>query len=330
MWQDLYDSVVKNRKRDEWYVLQRIEDVIDGGIYGSADGLVKVMEKSTRPNEVFAKVIVSTNGDIHKGDVFSYRYDELYRGADNKWANWKLEGLKDYILGQARHKNIDDINVKPSLENYIYEDSLDDEEVNDLIRKALSSAKKIAGNKSRKKSEIKQAQDVVKWIIGVQRTWRKEKSLHPNVIVSLMRTVAGTSSKNIKGWGYRTFGFKSSPDGKVPSDFSNTSEVFNEAVTESFPSGKDCAATQRANEYDGGVELQEGRGLSDAVIKSSALMVKRWIITKGKEGNVSAQINGLASLILFDMALSDRGQSIMSKALAMSGLFREDTNEQKI
>ena len=63
------------------------------------------------------------------------------------------------------------------------------------------------------------------------------------------------------------------------------------------------------------------------MFKSSALMVKRWVIAKGKEGNVSAQINGLASLILFDMALSDRGQSIMSKALAMSGLFREDTNE---
>ena len=53
-------------------------------------------------------------------------------------------------------------------------------------------------------------------------------------------------------------------------------------------------------------------------------MVKRWVIQKGKEGNVSAQINGLASLILFDMALSDRGESIMSKALAMSGFFREE------
>ena len=55
-------------------------------------------------------------------------------------------------------------------------------------------------------------------------------------------------------------------------------------------------------------------------------MVKRWIIQKGKEGNTSAQMNGLASLILLDMALTDRGESIMSKALAVSGFFREENN----
>ena len=173
MWQAVFEKAVGREKhRDEWFVLQRIEDVIEGGIYGTADGLVRVQDKSTRPDEVFAQVILATNGDVHKGDVFSYRFDELYRGADNRWKNWNTEALKDYILGQARHKNVDDINTKPVMENHIYEDTLDDEEVSDLIRKALSSAKKIAGDKGRKKSEIKQAQDVIKWIMGVQRTWR--------------------------------------------------------------------------------------------------------------------------------------------------------------
>ena len=309
MWQDLYEGAVKKKKRDEWFVLQRIEDVFDGGIYGTADGLVRVQDKSTSPDEVFAQVITPTNGDIHKGDVFSYRYDELFRGADNKWANWNIEALKDYILGTARHKNIDDVNVKPVLENHIYEDSLDDKEVSDLIRKALSSAKKISNDKSRKKSEIKQAKDVMNWIFDVQKTWRKEKSLHPNSILGLMRVLAGTQSTNPKGWGYRTKGFQSSPDGKVPADFRN-----NQHRRGIGAEAEDTAVGM----------LNEKKGLSDAVIKSSALMVKRWIIQKGKEENISAQINGIASLILFDMALSDRGESIMSKALAMSGLFREE------
>ena len=89
MWQAVYEKAVGREKhRDEWFVLQRIEDVIEGGIYGTADGLVRVQDKSTRPDEVFAQVILATNGDIHKGDVFSYRFDELYRGADNRWKNW--------------------------------------------------------------------------------------------------------------------------------------------------------------------------------------------------------------------------------------------------
>jgi len=233
----------------------------------------------------------------------------LYRGASNKWSDWDLSMLKDYILGQAKHKNTDEINVKPVLENHIYEDSLDDKEVSDLIRKALSSAKKISNDKSRKKSEIKQAKDVMNWIFDVQKTWRKEKSLHPNSILGLMRVVAGTQSANRKGWGYRTKGFQSSPDGKVPADFRN----------EQHRRGIGAEAEDTAVGM-----LNEKKGLSDAVIKSSALMVKRWIIQKGKEENISAQINGIASLILFDMALSDRGESIMSKALAMSGLFREE------
>ena len=333
MWQAIYEKAIGRKKdKDEWYNLQRYEDIIIGGVYGSADGLVRVKEASTKPDEIFGEVIYSTNPDIHKGDVFSYRFDELYRGADNKWKNWNTEALRDYILGQARHKNVDDINTNPVMENDIYEASLDDEEVSDLIKKALSSAKKIAGDKDRKKSEIKKAQDVVKWVSGVQRTWRKEKSLHPNAVNGLMRVVAGTSSKNPDGFGYRTFGWSSSPDGEVPQDYRNRSEGGADPLSSVLRSTEDCEATPKGRLQGNRELLHEGRGrkLSDAIIKSSALMVKRWVIQKGKEENISAQMNGIASLILLNMALSDRGESIMSKALAVSGFFREENKYEKI
>ena len=102
-------------------------------------------------------------------------------------------------------------------------------------------------------------------------------------------------SSNPDGWGWKTKGFSGSPSGKVPQDFSNE-------------------------------ELTEGR-MTDGIIKAGALMTKRYIINKGQEGDVSAQINGLASLILFSIAATDRGESFMSKALATSGFFKGTTKK---
>ena len=73
--------------------------------------------------------------------------------------------------------------------------------------------------------------------------------------------------------------------------------------------------------------LQKEKGMSDTVIKTGALMTKRYIINKGAEGDVSAQLNGLASLILFAIAATDRGESFMSKALATSGFFKGTTKK---
>ena len=129
------------------------------------------------------------------------------------------------------------------------------------------------------------------FIDDVEGIWDKKKSLHPSQVVSLMKIVAGTSSINKAGWGWKTKGFKKSPDGIVPQDFSNE-------------------------------ELSEGKGMSDTIIKTGALMTKRYIIQQGQQGDVSAQINGLASLILFAIAATDRGESFMSKALATSGFFK--------
>ena len=96
--------------------------------------------------------------------------------------------------------------------------------------------------------------------------------------------------------GFRTIGWKSSPDEKVPSNYRNEEEL-NEGTNK--------------------------RRLSDAVIKAGALQAKRWIIQQGRDGDVSGQLNGIASLLLFNMALTDRGASFMSKALATSAFFKE-------
>ena len=68
--------------------------------------------------------------------------------------------------------------------------------------------------------------------------------------------------------------------------------------------------------------LQKEKGMSDTVIKTGALMTKRYVIQQGQQGDVSAQLNGLASLILFAIAATDQGESFMSKALATSGFFK--------
>jgi len=178
----------------------------------------------------------------------------------------------------------------------LFERTLDDDEIESLIDKARESALTIKKDKKRNKEEREQAKEVLDFISDVERIWDKKKSLHPAQVVALMKIVAGTSSTNPAGWGYRSLGFKSSPNGKVPQDFSNE-------------------------------ELTEGKGMSDTVIKTGALMTKRYIINKGAEGDVSAQLNGLASLILFAIAATDRGESFMSKALATSGFFKGATKK---
>ena len=177
----------------------------------------------------------------------------------------------------------------------LFEKTLNNDEIEALIDKARESALAIQNDKKRNKEERKQAKEVLDFIDDVEDIWDEKKSLHPSQVVSLMKIVAGTSSTNPDGWGWKTKGFSGSPSGKVPKDFSNE-------------------------------ELTEGR-MTDGIIKAGALMTKRYIINKGQEGDVSAQINGLASLILFSIAATDRGESFMSKALATSGFFKGATKK---
>ena len=87
--------------------------------------------------------------------------------------------------------------------------------------RAKDSVRDIIQNKNRDPSERKQGREVLRWIQGVQRTWTREKSLHTNAINGLMRIVAGTSSSNPKGWGFRTSGWKTKGDGRVPNNYRN-------------------------------------------------------------------------------------------------------------
>ena len=181
----------------------------------------------------------------------------------------------------------------------LFERTLDDDEIEALIDKARESALAIKKDKKRDKEEREQAKEVLDFIDDVERIWDKKKSLHPAQVVSLMKIVAGNIiSTNPAGWGWKTKGFSGSPS---MAKFHRTSLMKN---------------------------LQKEKGMSDTVIKTGALMTKRYIINKGQEGDVSAQLNGLASLILFAIAATGSGGEFYeSKALATSGFFKGTTKK---
>ena len=296
-----------------WKRVARPDLVFPNNIYGSADGLVRIKSDEPEPDGSFwGEITEPIHNGCKKGDVFSYEYNELYLGTADKWSDWKLSGLADYILQGVKHKNKDGVNTHPVIERSVasfedadrieeneelFEKYLDDEEINSLIQKAKQGAAAVEVDPKKSKVEREQAKEVLAFIADVARIWQREKSLHPQQVTALMRIVAGTNSSSSKGWGFRTPNWKASPDGKVPADFKNEMK---EQI------------------------LDERRiGMTDAAIKVGALATKRWIIARGREGKVSSQINGLAALILLSLAATDRGESWMSKALATSGFFKE-------
>ena len=291
-WERAYEQAVlqeeaehRRRQRRGWRKLLRPDDVVIGSVYGSADGMVKVQDKTTR-GQFYGKVLQPIHTEVGKGDVFIYDYDDLYSGDGRD-----LEGLRDYILDGVKHKNVDDVNIHPRMneeEILLYEKSLSGAEIEDLISSARKAAQKIKNDRKRPEAERNDAEDVLDFIKDIKDVWDRKNNLHPNQVNALMRIVAGVNSGR--------YGFMNPPDGKVPSNYRNEEEL-NESRTK--------------------------RGLSDAVIKAGALQAKRWIIQQGREGDVSGQLNGIASLLLFNMALTDRGASFMSKALATSAFFKE-------
>ena len=143
--------------------------------------------------------------------MFSYGWDELFVGQHKNKDKWQINGLRDEILDTPRHKNVDKIDLKPTQEErMLFERTLDDGEIENLIDKARQSALAIKKDKKRDKEERKQAKEVLDFIDDVEGIWDEKKSLHPSQVVSLMRIVSGTSSSNPKGWGFRIVGWKSS------------------------------------------------------------------------------------------------------------------------
>ena len=291
-WEQAYEQAVlqeeaehRRRQRRGWRKLLRPDDVVIGSVYGSADGMVRVQDKAPR-GQFYGKVLQPIHTEVGKGDVFIYDYDDLYSGDGRD-----LEGLRDYILDGVKHKNVDDVNIHPRMneeEILLYEKSLSGAEIEDLISSARKAAQKIKNDRKRPEAERNDAEDVLDFIKDIKDVWDRKNNLHPNQVNALMRIVAGGNRGR--------YGFMNPPDGKVPSNYRNEEEL-NESRTK--------------------------RGLSDAVIKAGALQAKRWILQQGREGDVSGQLNGIASLLLFNMALTDRGASFMSKALATSAFFKE-------
>ena len=80
-----------------------------------------------------------------------------------------------------------------------------------LIAKGEEVVKAIMRDDEKTSEEKKTAQSVLSWIQSVKSTWKDEKSLHPSVVVKLMKVTAIRQGK----WGY------SVPGGKIPPNFAN-------------------------------------------------------------------------------------------------------------
>ena len=81
-------------------------------------------------------------------------------------------------------------------------------------------------------------------------------------------------------------------------------------------------------------------GLTDGMAKTTALLVKRKVIQKGKQVRsatdigkkidyLSIQLSSIAALTLLAVAVSGDEKSILSKAAVVSGLFTEDFPDVK-
>ena len=92
---------------------------------------------------------------------------------------------------------------------YVQEKSLSDAEIEDLLDKGKEVTAAIARDSKKSDEERATAKDVRNWIRDVRKTWNKNNSLHPNIVMKLMKITAIRQGK----WGW------SVPGGKVPKDF---------------------------------------------------------------------------------------------------------------
>ena len=94
---------------------------------------------------------------------------------------------------------------------FIREKSLTPDEIVDLMDKGEEVANAISKDSKKDTEERETARDVLSWIRDVRATWKKDNSLHPNVVTKLMKITAIRQGR----WGW------SVPGGKIPSDFRN-------------------------------------------------------------------------------------------------------------
>ena len=92
---------------------------------------------------------------------------------------------------------------------FIREKSLTPDEIVDLMDKGEEVANAISKDSKKDPEERETTRDVLSWIKDVRATWKKDNSLHPNVVTKLMKISAFRQGR----WGW------SVPGGKVPRDF---------------------------------------------------------------------------------------------------------------
>ena len=90
-------------------------------------------------------------------------------------------------------------------------------EVSRLISHTENAVRKLLRDPKRSSEDKSDAKEVLQWISGVKEKWEEEGKLHPSVVTKLMKTSAGIGSGR---FGFMKKGFKKSPDGKVPPNFS--------------------------------------------------------------------------------------------------------------
>ena len=92
---------------------------------------------------------------------------------------------------------------------FMREKYLTPDEIVDLMDKGEEVANAISKDSKKDTEERETARDVLSWIRDVRATWKKDNSLHPNVVTKLMKITAIRQGR----WGW------SVPGGKVPRDF---------------------------------------------------------------------------------------------------------------
>ena len=95
--------------------------------------------------------------------------------------------------------------------NDLTEKSLSNNDLDDLIKRARSSAQGVIDDDEKSTEEKNRAKEVSKWVDDVEQTFKDENKLHPNSVNGLMRVVAGVGSGR--------YGRSQRPDGRVPKNY---------------------------------------------------------------------------------------------------------------
>ena len=105
---------------NEWKRLESEEDVMKDEIYGTSDGLIKVVSPINKNRSSkcswWGRIMKPSHNEIKVGDVISYDFDELFVGEGDDTSSWSLEGLKDEVLDTIKHTTLDKINTRVVVE----------------------------------------------------------------------------------------------------------------------------------------------------------------------------------------------------------------------